>query len=257
MKITKINLAALLLSGAIIAAAVAGCSSVTNNQQNQGQTDSSLSQTDSSTTDLSAYLLQIEYYEGLIKDLEAHLLNEKEENYIEVSEYKSAIKELEDKVAALNLKIETITASKNEQSGSGFKEQTNIAPTPSDKNSSTDTSQNASFLLNGNILTKYIGSDIEISIPKHINGTSITAIGEGAFKSTDVQKVTLPDGITHVDWFAFADCKKLSEIYIPSSVSSISYGAFENCSSFLVIKCPKGSYAESYARSWGILVITE
>ncbi len=256
MKIPKINLAALLLSGAVIATAVAGCSSVTNDQQNQGQTESSLSQTDSNTTDISTYLLQIEYYEELIKDLEARLLNEKEENYIEVSEYKSAIKALEDKVAALNLKIETITASKNEQSGSGFKEQTNITPTPSDKDV-PEASQNASFLLNGNVLTKYIGSDTEISVPKHINGTSINAIGEGALKSTDVQKVTLPDGIAHIDWFAFADCKKLSEIYIPSSVKSIGYGAFDNCSSFLVIKCPKGSYAETYAQSWGILVITE
>ena len=257
MKIPKINLAALLLSGAVIAAAVAGCSSVTNDQQNQGQTESALSQTDSNTTDISTYLLQIEYYEELIKDLEARLLNEKEENYIEVSEYKSAIKALEDKVAALNLKIETITASKNEQSNPGFTEQATIKPTPSDNNLGSGASKDASFLLSGNVLTKYIGSDTEISVPKHTNGTSITAIGEGAFKSTDVQKVTLPDGITHIDWFAFSDCKKLSEIYIPSSVSSISYGAFENCSSFLVIKCPKGSYAESYARSWGILVITE
>ncbi len=257
MKISKIDLAALLLSGTIVCAALVGCANGTSDPKNENHTDSSLSQTDPTATDISAYLLQIEYYEGLIKDLEARLLNEKEENYIEVSEYKSAIKDLEDKVAALTLKIDTITASKNESSNSGFKEQTTINPTPSEDDATSDSSQRVSFLLDGSTLVGYKGSETEISVPKTSNGTSINTIGEGAFKGSKVQKITLPDGITQIDWFAFSDCKKLSEIYIPSSVKSIGYGAFDNCSSFLVIKCPKGSYAETYAKSWGILVITE
>lgn len=257
MKKSKINFAALLLSGTIVCAALVGCATGTSDQKNESDTDSSLSQTDPTKTDLSTYLLQIEYYEGLIKDLEARLLNEKEENYIEVSEYKSAIKDLEDKVAALTLKIETITANKNESSGSGFKEQTVTNPKPSENGTTSNSPQSAGFVLDGNTLAEYKGDDSEISVPRSLNGTLINAIGEGAFKGSDVQKITLPDGITHIDWFAFSDCKSLSEIYIPSSVSSIGYGAFDNCSSFLVIKCPKGSYAETYAQSWGILVITE
>ena len=257
MKKSKINFAALLLSGTIVCAALVGCADGTSDQKNESHTDSSLSQTDQTQTDLSTYLLQIEYYEGLIKDLETRLLSEKEENYIAVSEYKSAIKELEDKVATLTLKIETITASKNESSGSGFKEQTVTNQKPSENGTTSNSPQSAGFVLDGNTLAEYKGDDSEISVPRSLNGTLINTIGEGAFKGSDVQKITLPDGITHIDWFAFSNCKKLSEIYIPSSVKSISYGAFDGCSSFLVIKCPKGSYAETYAQSWGILVISE
>ena len=78
MKKSKINFAALLLSGTIVCAALAGCAAGTSDQKYESDTNSSLSQTDPTKTDLSTYLLQIEYYEGLIKDLEARLLNEKE-----------------------------------------------------------------------------------------------------------------------------------------------------------------------------------
>ena len=102
-------------------------------------------------------------------------------------------------------------------------------------------------------------SDSSVVIPEFSpTGERVTEIATMAFyRCETVTAVQIPASVTHIGKLAFADCKKLAEIYIPSSVTSIGYGAFDNCSAFLVVKCEEGSYAEAYARSWGMLVITE
>ena len=249
MKTSKIRLAALLISGVAICTALAGCTTPTESTTpNQSETSGTVQ------TDTSSLLLQIEYYEGIIKDLEDRLLREKEANYIATGTYKQTIAELEADIEILNRKIDILSKKDpQEYNNSEFKEQVAVTP-----NTNTNNNQPSSeFIYNANIITKYKGSKSTIYIPESINGVVITQIGEEAFKNSDVEKIILSDKIEYIDWFAFAGCKSLSEIYIPASVTSIGYGAFDKCSSFLVIKCPKGSYAEAFARSWGIIVITE
>lgn len=245
MTTSKIRLTALLISGATVCAAIAGCATATEPTKPKQNEACGTFQTDT-----SSLLLQIEYYEGIIKDLENRLLNEKEESYIATSTYEQAIAELEANIASLNKKIDILTQkAPQESNGTEFKEQ--VAINPSQNQPSPE------FICDGNIITQYKGSQSTVSVPESIDGTKITQIGEAAFKNSGVEKVILSDKIEHIDWFAFSGCERLSEIYIPASVTSIGYGAFDNCSSFLVIKCPKGSYAEVFARSWGITVIIE
>lgn len=236
------------------------------------------------------YQIQIEYYEKLIADLEARLLNEKEENFIEISEYKQMIKDLEGSIAALSDKIANINTTptpspennivQNKPSNPGSvqkpstspdidKPTTNVdqeqsTPSPEVKPSTppateiTTTNPFAYEIKNGSItITAYKGSGTDVTVPSNIDGIPVTSIGEGAFKEINVEKVTVPESVTHIDWFAFSGCKKLCEITIPSSVTSVGYGAFENCSGFLVIKCEKGSYIEAFAASWGILAVAK
>lgn len=251
MKTPKIQLAALLISGAAVCSALTGCSTASElTIPNQGESSSTVQ------TDTSSLLLQIEYYEGIIKDLEDCLLNEKEASYITIGTYKQTIADLEADIESLNKKIDILSKKDYPESNdSEFKEQVAATPNP---NPSTNNNQSYSeFSYDGNIITQYKGEKNTVSVPEQINGTVLTQIGEEAFKNSDVEKVILSDKIEYIDWFAFSGCKSLSEIYIPASVAYIGYGAFDNCSSFLIIKCPKGSYAEAFARSWGIIVITE
>lgn len=105
-------------------------------------------------------------------------------------------------------------------------------------------------------LTAYIGTEKNVSLPTEIDGYRVTSIGKETFRNTAVEAVILPSGIESIGWFAFYGCVGLRSIAIPSSVKTIEYGAFDGCTS-LVIYCEKGSFAEQYAKSYGIRTVTE
>ena len=48
----------------------------------------------------------------------------------------------------------------------------------------------------------------------------------------------IPDGVTMIGWYAFADCKKLSAVTIPSSVKTIMGYAFIGCSELTEVPIP-------------------
>lgn len=58
--------------------------------------------------------------------------------------------------------------------------------------------------------------------------------------------------ITTIGEKAFYGCTGLISAKIPSTVVKIGDSAFSNCSPRLVIACDKGSYAETFAKSYGI-----
>ncbi len=106
-------------------------------------------------------------------------------------------------------------------------------------------------------LTGYIGSEEKVSVPATIEGKPVVGIGKETFKETAVREIVLPETVTYIDWFAFYGCYGLNSITIPKSVTKIEYGVFDGCSSSLTIFCPKNSYAEKYAKSYGIRVSAE
>jgi len=54
-----------------------------------------------------------------------------------------------------------------------------------------------------------------------------------------------------IEWGAFLSCPKLSTVYLPSSVRKIDNEAFPHRKALKFI-APEGSYAESYAKEFGI-----
>lgn len=58
--------------------------------------------------------------------------------------------------------------------------------------------------------------------------------------------------VTTIGERAFYGCSGLSKAKIPDTVLRIEDSAFSNCSPYLTIWCNKGSYAETYAKSYGI-----
>ncbi len=104
----------------------------------------------------------------------------------------------------------------------------------------------------GVTLTGWNGSATVLTIPQTIDGKTVTAIGDGAFRDRELERVTLPDGVKTVGWFAFSGCYRLVSVSLPASIESIGYGAFERCSATMRVICPSGSYAAKYAASYGI-----
>lgn len=104
-------------------------------------------------------------------------------------------------------------------------------------------------------VTAYLGQDREVIVPKTIDGMPVVEIADRAFQNhKSLRAVKLPDGIRQIGWFAFSGCALLETVFLPTDLEVICYGAFENCSSNMVVHCQKGSYAEQYAKSYGMRV---
>lgn len=103
------------------------------------------------------------------------------------------------------------------------------------------------------MITKYKGTDVEVTVPEKIGKGVVTAIGEGAFSAESVfitweqrkqrcaiTKITLPQTIEYIGESAFFKTSSLREINIPESVRKIKKGAFEKCSAMECITIPEG-----------------
>lgn len=92
----------------------------------------------------------------------------------------------------------------------------------------------------GNItITKFIGSETKVVIPKKIDEKTVTVIGEDAFYGcTKLTSVTLSSGIKIIDRYAFSRCEKLQGITFPASVKEIKESAFRYCSSITSVTIP-------------------
>ena len=76
-------------------------------------------------------------------------------------------------------------------------------------------------------LTKYTGTDADVTIPK-----GVMAIGESAFlECTSLASVEIPDSVTSIGSSAFWGCKSLASVSIPVSVTYIGSSAFSWCAS--------------------------
>lgn len=164
-------------------------------------------------------------YVTVITSLESELQRQKESFSIKELAYKTQIADLQQQITTLVTQIE-----QNE-------------------------TQNLTFtyrLENGEAtVTGYSGGATILHIPATLDGYPVVAIGERVFENKDIAAVVLPEGVREIGWFAFYGCAGLSNITIPASVTSIGYAVFDGCSD-LRIFCPVGSYAEKFAKSYGI-----
>ncbi len=174
---------------------------------------------------LDAAQVRVEYYEGLVDSLRQEVLSLKTELYTSRVEYESKLAEL--------------------------------MGNPSSGESSTEQMFEYTVENGSATLTLYKGDQSEVTIPTTLGGYPVRAIADKAFENnTKVASVSVPSGVTDIGWFAFSGCVFLTDVTLPASLQSISYGAFENCSSALTVRCPSGSYAQQYARSYGLRTVS-
>ena len=87
--------------------------------------------------------------------------------------------------------------------------------------------------------------------------SQLQSIQPGAFSMCDnLETLVLPDGMKELGMNAIIYCPNLVSVTIPASVESIAFGNFSMCDQ-VVIHTPAGSYAEEWAKSNGIPVVTE
>lgn len=204
-----------------------------------------------------SYKVKLEYYAKLVESLQNDIMEEKEKNFIAECAYRLKIDELEDEIFSLK-KHGSFTKVDSDNSNDPPSDPDNREETPKQFE---ETAKKELFKIEVTdhklTITEYLGDDPEVIIPQKLNEITVKAIGDEAFRGSDVTRVTIPEGVESIGWFAFSACRSLREIKIPATVTSVGYGAFDYCSPSLTIICEKGSYIEAYAKSWGIKVITE
>ena len=68
---------------------------------------------------------------------------------------------------------------------------------------------------------------------------SLTSISEFLFRSTGLTSVTIPEGVTLIDYAAFQDCADLEIVSFPSTLKTIENKAFYNCGKLTTIVIPE------------------
>ena len=195
-------------------------------------------------------------YEARIAQLRESILDLKEENFISKTEYEARIKTLTEEIAALESRLALMnTPNTGDDLPVGGK------PTDTSRETSPDTTPldgaTSSIAFHYEIregravILSYLGKEPRVTVPDTIGGYPVTSIEEAAFRSTPVSTVILPDSVTEIGWFAFADCKSLTAITLPASLKSIGYGAFDGCDQ-VTLYCASDSYAAKYAASFGL-----
>ncbi len=77
----------------------------------------------------------------------------------------------------------------------------------------------------------------DLVIPATIEGLPVIEIGEAAFQSRTLNRITLPEGLKIIGDMAFA-FTDLFEIYLPTSIETVSDRAFFNCRGLSWISIP-------------------
>jgi len=105
-------------------------------------------------------------------------------------------------------------------------------------------------------LLDYNGTSNKVTFPSMCQGTRVRKIGRYPVWSDDeIQTVIIPEGITEIANLAFSKCYCLTDIWIPGSVTIIAKQAFGHHRQTLTFHCPRGSYAEQYAKEHDINII--
>lgn len=91
-------------------------------------------------------------------------------------------------------------------------------------------------------ITDSTNTDENVIIPSEIDGKTVVSISNanGTSKALfpNAKKITLPETLTEIDDYAFANCAALTEINIPSRVDDIGDCAFKCCKSLTEIVIP-------------------
>ncbi|MBO5939034.1 MAG: leucine-rich repeat protein [Clostridia bacterium] len=138
-----------------------------------------------------------------------------------------------------------------------LKEETTKEPDDSTSNNSDNSATpSGKFLYNlegeDAIITGYTGTEEQMVIPAMIDGYAVREIADNAFSSKQLKSVIITNGITKIGWFSFQNCPSLASVTIPNSIESIGYSAFPSQNKNFTVYCQSNSFAQQYAKSYGI-----
>ncbi len=95
----------------------------------------------------------------------------------------------------------------------------------------------------GVLITGYEGvlaKETVLNIPAEIDGASVVAIADGAFRGRDdLRRIILPTSISAIGKEAFKNCENLESVNIPVAVSEIKEDTFYGCKSLSSLDIPE------------------
>ena len=83
--------------------------------------------------------------------------------------------------------------------------------------------------------------DIPLSVKKNGIDFDVTAIGDNAFRGSEVLRVNIPVSVTSIGSYAFAQCTNMNDIELPGSVTTIGDYAFIGCTGLTAVTIPAGT----------------
>ena len=90
---------------------------------------------------------------------------------------------------------------------------------------------------------KYLGEDIDVTIPETIDGLPVTSVGTSSFLSKiKIESINLPPTIKYIEYGAFAGCSRLKTINLPEGVIKIDNCAFER--QYVKLEVLKNNYGK-------------
>ena len=92
---------------------------------------------------------------------------------------------------------------------------------------------------NNATITKYYGNVAAISVPETLDGYTVIAIGNDAFKGrAELISVVIPSTITTINGGAFYGCSNLSNLVLQDGLKTIKGQAFAKCVSLTTLELP-------------------
>lgn len=89
-------------------------------------------------------------------------------------------------------------------------------------------------------ITGYHGSSKDVKIPEKLAGKSVSQIGEGAFYSSNIKTLVIPNSVKTVDQYAFNNALYLSSVNFIGGTTSIGRYAFYGCKNLKSVKLNSG-----------------
>lgn len=103
----------------------------------------------------------------------------------------------------------------------------------------------------------------DLTIPSELDGYKIISVGQIGMDGSYVyeyevnvsvselledklETLTVSEGIQHIGYSAFADCKRLTTVNLPENLYCIARSAFWGCTSLKKLSIPKSSYKRAY-----------
>lgn len=87
-------------------------------------------------------------------------------------------------------------------------------------------------------ITRYSGNEMDVVIPDKIDNKKVVTISDGAFRYCGAYSITVPEGVTKIDDYAFSECPRLVSVILPDGLETIDTGAFWCCPNLVDIHLP-------------------
>ena len=184
---------------------------------------------------------------NILPTVSASSIEEKQSTVAETNDDKETKEESEINSAEANLEFVTETTSEattvEEVTGENDTNPTVSKMSDVVYSVETNTSGDFEYKVSDNqvTITKYTGTDKNLTIPSVIDDYSVTCIGNNAFANCiELTNIDIPKSVTSIGYYAFYNCDGLTSIFIPKTVTSSGKDVFGKCNNLKTVEFENG-----------------